>query len=356
MIGLRLTTVAGAEVELGVTDGRFAEPDGVTEWIDARHLTATSGLVDAHGHLEANSIDSMATGVDADPVRNAADQIGGGVLVVGDKGTRTNASFALFDRPPDTRPEIHTAGRVIASPGGYYPDFAIEVAGADLPEAVEAACTGHATWVKLIGDWPRRGRGAIPNYVESELRAAVDVAHAKGRRVAIHTAAPDTPSMAVAAGVDSIEHGLFLTEDDVIALGARAGAWVPTLAAMRGLGAQLGVDSSGGRLLGTGVANAESLLGTAVDRGVAVLAGTDLFLPHGAVATEVIALSTAGLGAAAALAAATSTAYGYFGSERALGPGFGADVVAFEGNPTEDIQHLTRPSLIVRAGRIVRRP
>lgn len=349
----------GDEPALGIRAGVFVEPEGVDEWIDARRLVATSGLADCHAHLGAASIEEMTHHPMADDERIAANvrkQLAGGVLLLADKGTRDPRTLEVLGWQADRRPELQMAGRVIAAPGGYYEGFAIEVEGVDLPEAVEQATGGGASWVKLIGDWPRRGVGAIPNYAEDELRSAVEVAHADGCRVAIHTAAPETPSMAVAAGVDSIEHGLFLTEHDLVELGRRGGAWVPTVKAMEALAKAMKPESSGRRLLSQGLANLERILGGAPARGVAVLAGTDLNLDHGRVAEEILALRRRGLDPLDALAAGTEFAYRHLGSSRRLAVGAPADVVAFAGNPRNDLTHLRRPQLVMRRGRLVTAP
>jgi len=357
MTGVRLRGVEGAEIDLGIAGDRFSvPPDDREACIDLRHLWAVPGLADSHAHLTAGTIGEMVAGVTDEQAMiraNVAAQLAGGVLLIADKGSRTDAVLGTLGWPADQRPELSAAGTVLAPAGGYYPEFEIDVAGPDLPAAVVRATGGGATWVKLIGDWPRQGVGALPNYAEDELRSAVTVAHDRGARVAIHAAAPDTPSMAVAAGIDSIEHGLFLTETDVQHLGARGGAWVPTVAAMEGLAEMLGAHSSGGRLFAQGLANVRSLLGCAIEAGVVLLAGTDLHLPHGGVAGEALALVRYGLDQGDALQTLTNNAYAYFGSERGFAPRMLADVVAFAINPLEDIAALAKPEVVIRAGRVV---
>src|SRR5690606_29608951 len=124
--------------------------------------------------------------------------------------------------PEDERPDIEAAARLIAPPDGYFPGFA---RGFDdgIEEAVRAESVAGRGWVKVVGDWPRRGVGPVANFSEDELRTVVEVAASEGARVAIHTMAADAPGAAVRAGVHSIEHGLFLTESDLDMLGARGG-------------------------------------------------------------------------------------------------------------------------------------
>jgi len=355
---IHVRTIAGDEVVLGVESGLFVESEVDVPELDLRHLVATSGLADSHAHIGATSVGEMVEGeviARSIMVANLSAQLDGGVLLVADKGTRDPATLEALEIDEADRPELHMAGHILASAGGYYEGFAIEVDGPDLPAAVERACQAPATWVKLIGDWPRRGVGALPNYAEDELRSAVGVAHANGCRVAIHTAAPDTPSMAVAAGVDSIEHGLFMTQADIEMLGARAGAWVPTLAAMEGLADTLKEGSSGRRMFRDGLANVASIIGGATEAGVSVLAGTDLTVPHGDVAVEVLSLHRYGLSVADALSSATNSASDYLGSPRRLAPLSPADLVCFAVDPLSDLGTLARPAFIMRRGRIIYR-
>ena len=122
--------------------------------------------------------------------------------------------------------------------------------------------------MKLIGDWPRKGIGPVVNFSEAELTQAVAVARANGARLAVHTMAREVPAMAVEAGADSIEHGLFLSDCDLVALGERGGSWVPTVIQIEKVIEQLGERSSGGRLLTEGLVNVAANLELAVEAGV----------------------------------------------------------------------------------------
>ncbi len=257
-LGLTIRTLDGATHELTVIDGHF-RPAGeqVDRVVDTGGWWAVPGLADCHAHLGGGNEDD-----NSDPEAilertkaNAWAQLEGGVFLVADKGHSTSVTLRVLNEPPDRRPELQMAGQMIASPGGYYAGFAREVEANELAGAVRNATGGGASWVKLVGDWPRKGVGAVTNFSEAAMHQAVNVAHAADCRVAIHAAAPETSSMAVAAGIDSIEHGLFLTADDLVALGARGGAWVPTIAAMESIRDMLGTASSGGKLFAEGLDN-----------------------------------------------------------------------------------------------------
>lgn len=358
-IGLTLRTLDGAVVELVVDDhGHFADPATVTPtetWNTTRWF-ALPGLADCHAHLSGGEVGERRSTEElpAFTAANAWAQLQGGVFLVADKGTHDEVALRILGAPPTERPDLQMAGPVITAPGGYYGGFAREVDPADLPGIVrEAAGRAGSTWVKMIGDWPRKGVGAVPNFTEDILAQVVGIAHAAGCRTAIHACAPETSTMAVRAGIDSIEHGLFLTAEDVEQLGRRGGAWVPTIDAMEAIRDMLGATSSGGRLFAEGLDNVRELLAGAPALGVAVLAGTDLHLAHGHVAEEALKLAEYGMAPDAVLHAMTTAAYDYLGQRRGFEPGLPADVVFFDRDPREDLSVLQHPALAVRHGRVV---
>ena len=361
-LGLTIRTLDGATRELTAADGHFG-PAGqpVDAEIDGSGWWAVPGLADCHAHLSGGYQDGWddpeAT---VERCRTSAwAQLEGGVFLVADKGSADDITLRMLDEPPARRPDLQMAGRMIANPGGYYAGFATEVDEAELTATVEAAVAQRTPdgngpqWVKLVGDWPRKGQGAVTNFAEAAMHRAVEVAHGAGCRVAIHAAAPQTSSLAVSAGIDSIEHGLFLTADDLTALGARGGAWVPTVTAMEGIRDMLGAESSGGKLFADGLDNVQELLAGAPDAGVTVLAGTDIEVPHGAVATEALSLARYGLGPEAVVHAVTDGAYRYLGSDHRFEPGAPADVLFFDADPRHDLSVLARPVIGLRHGEVV---
>lgn len=345
---------------LAIDGDRFADPDEgpIDAEIRTGHLYALPGLADCHAHLGVESIGQMGTLSDdeirTNCVANAWMQIEGGVLLISDKGSASDVSLEILEAPPSTRPRMQMAGRIISSPGGYYPGYGVEVDDAGLADAVRSACATSASWVKIIGDWPRKGVGTQANFTEGVLRTAVEIAHAAGCRVAVHTMAPEGIGPAVAAGIDSIEHGLFLSGSDLPTIAARGGAWVPTVLGAEAIASFLGTESTGGRLLERGIANVRDLLPEAERLGVTVLTGTDLAVPHGEVAREAIRLRDLGLSGPAAFHAATRAAYDYLGVDHGFRPGTTADAVFVHDDPGDNLETLLDPTVVLRSGRIVR--
>lgn len=345
-----ITGVDHTMVELSVSGGVWADP-GDEELVDLTGFVSVSGLADAHVHVSSDRPDFVPS--DLSRIRERlVTELEGGVFLCLDKGWSDDGVLAVLDDPLDTRPALRAAGPIVAGIGGYYPDSVREVAPEDLASAV-AAHPRVGGWFKIIGDWPRRGQGAPPSFGVDALSQAVEAAHARDLRVAIHTMAPDTPSIAVESGVDSIEHGLYLTDDDVRELGARGGAWVPTVRQVKRIIEQVGPERTGGRMLRAGLDRVRSLSSLASEVGVAVLAGSDFGTPQGQIGEEAVGLVGLGFSPADAVAAVTGAAYDYVDEPYGFSAGLSADIVAFDRDPNEWIETLLDPVFVMRRGRVL---
>jgi imidazolonepropionase-like amidohydrolase len=165
--------------------------------------------------------------------------------------------------------------------------------------------------------------------------------------------ARDVPSAAVEAGVDSIEHGLFLTEDDLGTLGGRGGQWVPTILRIEATIDQIGIGSSGGKLLSEGLDRIRKLLPLAVEAGVRVLAGTDLIGSPADVAVEALRMSDFGLSAEQVVAAVTSEGFAATQRDHRFEVGGPANAVFFTQSPIDDLAVLAHPTHVMRLGRLL---
>ncbi len=347
----------GDPYDLAIDGTEFVEPDDrVSQRIDTAHLWALPGLADAHAHLTMTALDDIA-GTSDEAMRanipvTAWAHVERGILVILDKGGNTDATLLSLDHDADLRPHIEAAGAMIHPHGGYMKGYGAEVEPEDLVEHVRSTAVTLGGWVKIVADWPRRGVGPVNNYPLEAMTEAVSVAHDAGARVAVHTMA-NAASEAVAAGVDSIEHGPFLTEEDLRALAARGGAWVPTIGNQKHWVDALGAESSGGKLFKAGLDQMAENLPLAEEIGLTVLAGSDLAIPHGQIATEARLLAEYGLTDKAATIATSSAAFQYVGRDAWLRPGATADVVFFTANPYEDVTTLDEPELIIHRGTLI---
>lgn len=349
-----LLTVGAETVERGVEGGMWSEY-GSDPVLDLSQYVALPGLADGHAHLaHPAGGDDLSPGDPDRVAERAAEAVRSGVHLVFDKGSCDDVVITtLLGRPAAERPHLQAAGRMIAGRSGYFPGFAHEVDDSELAGAVRAAASTSAGWVKIVADWPQKGIGPAPNFSEDALRTAVTIAHEVGVRVAVHTMAPDVASMTVRAGVDSVEHGLYLTDDDVRMLGDRGGTWVPTVLRMEEVVAQFGLERTAGRVVAEGLDRVRALLPTARAAGVRILAGTDLALPTARVAEEAIRLVDYGLTPADAVRAVSADAWAAASLDPGFEPGTTADLVVFERDPVTDITVLRHPVVVIRAGRVV---
>jgi imidazolonepropionase-like amidohydrolase len=342
--------------DIWVVDGRisFQPVDGAEE-IGPRGGFILPGLVDCHVHL---TMDFAGYGLEPGSpeivARGREDHLRSGTLLLRDVGT-LNMAATIGLPAGDDLPLVHAAGNLLAPPGRYFgierPATADQVAGI----AAEQVKAG-ARWVKLIGDWCIEGTDfsrTEKNYPDDAVRAVVERVHAAGARVAVHTTSHEAIAQAVAAGVDSIEHGFWMDEGLLKQMAAQGTAWTPTLfiepAVMQMVG-EAGPESV--RKMREGFEATRAAAARAPSLGVRVLAGTDM-APPGNVWREVAVLYKLGMAPNDALASATTWAREFLG-EPALDEGAPADLVVYKNDPRNDPEVLSRPALVMFRGRIVR--
>jgi imidazolonepropionase-like amidohydrolase len=206
-----------------------------------------------------------------------------------------------------------------------------------------------------------------PNYTLEELRALVDEAHSAGRRVAAQGMVnPAGTKNAIAADIDTLEHGLVLDDDDVQEMVAKRIFYVPTLAVAR---AMWGSDEEDGmKYLQLEKGEAKRLLEeqlVSLDRarraGVKIAMGSDCFrvLKHGENAQELDWRVKAGIPIMEALMSATKTAAEALGIEQMVGSleeGKLADLLVVDPDPTRDISVLRQKKnlkMVMKNGEVI---
>jgi imidazolonepropionase-like amidohydrolase len=340
----------------------FALPDGepadlyadgdrwTTEPVAGAELVAEGwllpGLVDAHTHPGAAD--------PGDPLderllrKDLRRHVEAGVTMIRSPGLAGEPPD-WFGRDEDVPRALH-AGPWIAQFGQFFDGWGRRADLAELPAvaAAQAAATG---WAKLIGDWRHDGE-PIPADVLSAVVAAV---HDVGGRVAVHSQQPDGGAAAVAARVDSIEHGMGLDPTLLPQMAAQGTALTPTLtvitASLKTVQARPDGPARDWYIGGASVH--PKLSAAAAEAGVTVLAGTDS-RPHGRIADEIRALATAGVRPHDALAAGSWAARAYLGLP-GLAEGAPADAVVYDSDPRADLARLDHPRAVILRGRLVHR-
>ncbi|TDW80973.1 imidazolonepropionase-like amidohydrolase [Kribbella sp. VKM Ac-2566] len=304
---------------------------------------AVPGLVDSHCHL------TLATGPNGPVLRGAdlaaerlAELAEAGVSAVRDVGGNREITLELARTADPDRPLVLAAGRFLAPNGRYFPDAYEPVAPEDLLTAVEAEIADGATWLKLVGDFPEvgpdgpiRGSKVSPSYDIEVVEAMVELAHARNVRVAAHVNT-DYVGELIGVGIDSVEHGTALTENDLQALGARGGAWTPTLCASVSPSPDETPERKARREERS--AYLASILPLAERCGVHVLTGSDVV---GTVAAEIDQLVRHGLTVEQAITAASTGAQDFLGLSGA------GNLVTYDADPREHPDVLATPAAVV---------
>jgi imidazolonepropionase-like amidohydrolase len=190
-------------------------------------------------------------------------------------------------------------------------------------------------------------------WTDEEVHALVDEAHRQGLKVAAHSLTLSGAKMAVAAGVDSIDHGLAISPDLAAEMAAKGTAFVPTLLVFREHAAH------GSVIVGPAIVAAhQRSFANCLEAGVRIVLGTDVggfewTRVHQA--EEFTEMTRLGMPAADALRSGTVWAaelLGLAGTAGVLEPGAAADIVAVTGDPLQDIECLQQAELVIQGGKV----
>jgi len=248
---------------------------------------------------------------------------------------------------------------------GYSPDVEVPrgVQVVDGPDearkAVREQISYGADWIKVYSD---RGYYLedgvlkdIPTFTMEELRAIVDEAHRQRRPVASHAMALHGVHNSVEAGVDSIEHGRYISDADMKAMVAKGIWYVPTIYV--GEYVAEGRAAEGRRIWLDMVKIQADTFRRAVQAGVKIAFGSDAggFDWNVNPAVEFPLMVKYGMTPAQALHSATSRAAGLLRMQDEVGtiePGKYADLVAVPGNPLEDVTVLQKVVFVMKGGKV----
>ncbi len=264
-------------------------------------------------------------------------------------------------------PRMIVATRAIVARGAYGPKGfeagvavplgAQEVSGIDeIVRAVRDQIAAGADVVKLYTDYHyQRGEPSRPTLTEPEMAAAVAIAHDAGRPVAVHAVTAEGMRRAIAAGVDTIEHGDEGTAELFRAMHDKGIAYCPTLAAVDAIARYRGWTGSAPQP--ENVAQSIRAFHLAMAAGTPICMGGDVgVFTHGTNAREMVQMQAAGMAPAQVLIAATSGNARFFRMSDRVGsirPGLLADLVAVRGDPTRDTAAVTKVVLVMKGGVIV---
>ena len=358
-----------------------------TKTIDLPDTTLLPGLIELHSHLFLHPYNetSWDDQVLKEPVpyrtlragEQARTTLLSGFTTLRDLGTE-GADYAdvslqrAIEEGLIPGPRLLVATRAIVATGTYgpaprslrpdvccTPQGAQEVSGVpDVIRAVREQAGRGADWIKVYTDYRwGPGKTAQPTFNDDELKALVETAHSSGRPVAAHAATAEGMRRAVMAGVDTIEHGYGGTAEIFKLMKERGVAYLPTLTAQEATAIYSNRYQPGGKPT-AGMQQAADAFRLARKSGVTIGCGSDVgVFAHGTSYRELQWMVTEGMTPTEALVAATATGAKILRMEGEIGrvrEGMLADLIAVKGDPTQEIQALSRVGLVMKGGVVYR--
>ena len=356
--------------------------------IDLKNKTVMPGLIDMHVHLESETnpnayLDRFTKNpgdVAYQALVHAKNNLMAGFTTVRDLGgthvvisLRNAINKGLVDGP-----RIYTAGVTIGSTGGHADDsnglnetFKKDLGAEDgvvngvrdAQKAVRQRYKEGSDLIKITAtggvlSYAKDGMGA--QFTEEEVRAIVQTAKDYGFKVAAHAHGAEGMKRAILGGVHSIEHGTFMT-DEVMDLMKKYGTYyVPTVIAGRSVADSALIKNYYPEMVRVKALEVgpkiQSTFGKAYKAGVKIAFGTDAgVFGHGKNAREFELMHEAGMPALETIQAATLHAADLLGQSSQMGTieeGKMADIVAVEGNPSEDIRSMSKVKFVMKEGKI----
>lgn len=369
-----------------VASGFIEAPTGA-RLIDLKDKFVLPGLIDCHVHLTAQlGADSRLRLVeDSDPkvaldaAQRAQVTLAAGFTTVRDVGARTpDVIYALRAAIAEGKvpgPRIVCVGAILSPTGGHGQAYGYRrdvcaciqsnigvCDGIDAcRRAVRAQVAQGADAIKFVatgGVLSDLRSGVDQQFTDDEIRTIIETAHRLGRRVSAHAHGAAGINAALAAGVDSIEHGSFLDDTSIELFLERGAFHTPTIIAGMTV---LEMAQRGGVLTPAQTEKAlevgehiKQALRRSYRAGVRITFGTDMGVgPHGQNAREFALMVEAGMTSADALKAATANAAELLDITDVAGslaPGKSADIIAVDGDPLADVSELQRVTFVMARG------
>jgi imidazolonepropionase-like amidohydrolase len=341
--------------------------EGIKNTIDCRDQTLLPGLIDCHNHLSLdptldNYLYRMNDSIPELTLRATATMavdLQSGVTTsrcLGDKGFLDVECKKAVNSDLVPGPRLLIATRGIRAFHGHgfvgYPFGGVE----QIRTAVRENLSAGADLIKIYITGTLRDPKGIPSYFsKEEIQTTVDEAHRVGIPVAAHCIGGVGLEWALENGIDTIEHGYFLTDKEIDLL-AKSESWLVMTPSIFFTEARIRTLPS--HLIEGHLQHRDEVgqrMKAAVKAGVKFAVGTDGM--HGGLVQEIQYLVDFGATESQALMAATRHAARVCRLEDSIGtlePGKFGDIIGVEGNPLKDIRALKRIKTVIFRGKIIK--
>ena len=356
--------------------------------IDLGDATLLPGFIDAHTHITMELERNYYLGKYHDIMRFPAEQVLYGALyakrtleagftTVRNVGAQDFEDISLrnaINAGIAEGPRMLVSAHGIGSPGGHFDQLSYPPERVHPEGPIQGICSGPEECREAVRYQMKWGADLIkiaasggvlsesdpvdvPQLTLDEMKAIVSEAHAWRRKVAAHCHGDAAARLAIEAGVDSIEHGSFLTEDTLRLMKAR-GVWlVPTRITVEWVTKEAATYPPNIAAKARAAAAAHTgMFRNALKVGVPIALGTDAGVyPHGMNGGEFGLYVNLGMTPAQALLSGTRDDAKLLGIDADVGTleaGKVADVVAVPGNVISNIRATEHPLLVMHLGRL----
>ena len=382
---VRAVVIIDADRIISVGEEKDISVPANAEKIDLKSYTAIPGLIDAHTHMTYYWDESPGTNPwwhrwqlgDIGPSvtvflaqENARKTLGSGVTTVRDLGSSDNMDFAmrhLINRGAMQGPRMFVAGNGLHISSKPYKIGAIPDPGQcdgiiEVQRVARQQLASGADWIKMYGSTGSdQDVTGFQTFSFDEMKAAADVAHYAGKRIAIHSYGPDGARDAVKAGTNTIEHAIDIDDLTLAAMAKNGIIYVPTVEHNRYYiehKDEYGYNDAIVNNLNEYIDKNFETLKRAIKANVKIAMGSDaVFTGFGDNTRELEWFVKAGMTPEQALRTATTTGAEMLGMEKELGaiaPGYYADIVAVQGDPIKDINVIiNNVKWVMKGGEVV---
>jgi len=299
------------------------------------------------------------------------------VRQVGDSGLVAISLRDLINSNKIIGPTIYTSGKSIATTGGHAdPTNGKSIDDYDHPKPEDGVINGPYDAFKAVRQRYKDGADGIkltvtggvlsvaksgdnPQFTLDEINAVVDAAKDYGFWVAVHAHGPEGMKRAVIAGVDSVEHGTFMTEEIMDLMINNNVYYVPTISAGEFVAQKSLIDNYFPDIVRPKAASVGPQIGNTFKkahlRGVPIAFGTDAGVQaHGTNLDEFIYMVNYGMSPTDAIISATKNTAKLLDIYKDVGSidvGKDADFVALAKDPLIDIQNIKATVFIMKEGK-----